>query len=147
MRSKLLHESDGQRTFVAVLQTGDEVVAVLTQLARQERLSAAQITAIGAFENATVSYFEWQTKRYLPIEVGEQVEVASLIGDIALDGRGAPVLHMHVVLGKRDGSAVAGHLGKAHVRPTLEVVIQESPQHLRRTFDPETGLALIDLGK
>lgn len=72
--------------------------------------------------------------------------MASLIGDIGIDQQGAPALHMHVVLGKRDGSAVAGHLAKAHVRPTLEVVIKESPAHLRRVLDPETGLALIKLG-
>jgi hypothetical protein len=47
------------------------------------------------------------------------------------------------VVGKRDGTAMAGHLGKAHVRPTLEVVLTESPVHLRKAKDPETGLALI----
>ena len=147
MKSKLVHESDGQRIFVAVLGTGDEVVESLTQLAREQRLSAAQITAIGAFMDATVAYFDWDTKTYLPIEVHEQVEVASLTGDIAVDRAGAPALHMHVVLGRRDGSAVAGHLAKGHVRPTLEVLIQESPRHLRRTLDAETGLALIDLSR
>lgn len=146
MKSKLVHDSDGQRTFVAVLQTGDEVLACLTQLARDVQLSAAQITAIGAFENATVTYFDWQTKKYLPIPVSEQVEVASLLGDIGVDQQGAPALHIHVVLGKRDGAAIAGHLAEAHVRPTLEVVIEESPAHLRRVLDPESGLALIKLG-
>jgi predicted DNA-binding protein with PD1-like motif len=71
------------------------------------------------------------------------VEVASLIGDVALSPDGKPALHAHVVLGRRNGSALAGHLGRAHVRPTLEVILTESPAHLRKRLDPESGLALI----
>jgi hypothetical protein len=56
---------------------------------------------------------------------------------------GAPALHINLVVGKRDGSAMAGHLGEGHVRPTLEVMVTESPAHLRKFKDPETGLALI----
>jgi predicted DNA-binding protein with PD1-like motif len=90
-------------------------------------------------------YFDWQKKDYLKIPVREQVEVASLIGDIADDPEGKPVLHIHIVVGTRDGSAKAGHLGEGHVRPTLEVVVTESPAHLRKVRDTETGLALIRL--
>jgi predicted DNA-binding protein with PD1-like motif len=57
--------------------------------------------------------------------------------------RPAPTLHIHIVVGTRDGSAKAGHLGEAHVRPTLEVIVTESPIHLRKVKDPESGLALI----
>jgi predicted DNA-binding protein with PD1-like motif len=49
-----------------------------------------------------------------------------------------------VVVGRRDGSTVGGHLLEGHVWPTLEVVLTESPAHLRKKHDPETGLALID---
>jgi hypothetical protein len=47
------------------------------------------------------------------------------------------------VVGKRDDSAMAGHLGEAHVRPTLEVIVTESPAHLSKIDDPKTGLAPI----
>jgi predicted DNA-binding protein with PD1-like motif len=50
-----------------------------------------------------------------------------------------------MVLGLPDGSARGGHLITATVWPTLEVVLTESPKHLRQTFRPEPGLALIDL--
>jgi uncharacterized protein len=143
MKSKLVHESDGQRTFVAIMDTGDEVMACLKGLASDQGLAAAQITAIGAFSDATVAYFDWDTKKYLEIPVKEQVEVASLNGDIGIDEAGKPALHIHLVLGRRDGSAVAGHLTQAHVRPTLEVIVTESPAHLRRRKDAETGLNLI----
>jgi predicted DNA-binding protein with PD1-like motif len=143
MRSKLLHESEGQRTFVAILDTGDEVMASLKKLASEQALSAAQITAIGALSDAVVAYFDWETKKYLEIPVNEQVEVASLNGDIGLDEEGKPALHIHLVLGRRDGSAIAGHLAKAHVRPTLEVIITEAPVHLQRRQVPDIGLNLI----
>jgi predicted DNA-binding protein with PD1-like motif len=145
MRSKLIHESHGQRTIAAVLETGDEVMTVLKDLAQRERLASAQITAIGAFRDAVVAYFDWERKEYLKIPVHEQVEVAALVGDICIDEAGAPALHIHLVLGKRDGSAIAGHLTEGHVRPTLEVIITESPTHLRRRRDAETGLNLISL--
>ena len=67
-----------------------------------------------------------------------------MVGDIALEGE-EPQVHAHVVVGRRDGMAMGGHLLEAHVRPTLEVVLVESPEHLRKKTDPETGLALIDL--
>jgi predicted DNA-binding protein with PD1-like motif len=143
MQHKLLHESDGQRTFAVVLASGEEVMDALQNFAQQHRISAAQITAIGAFSDAVLLYFDWERKDYLRIPVREQVEVASLIGDVALAPSGAPALHVHVVIGKRDGVAMAGHLGEAHVRPTLEVILTEAPRHLRKREDPESGLALI----
>jgi uncharacterized protein len=143
MRYKLLHESAGQRTFVVILASGDEVMSTLQAFSEQQSISAAQITAIGAFSDAELSYFDWDKKGYLPILVLEQVEVASLIGDVALAPSGGPALHIHVVLGKRDGAAVAGHLARAHVRPTLEIILTETPNHLRKLKDPESGLALI----
>jgi len=72
------------------------------------------------------------------------VEVVSLIGDVALD-KDEPKVHAHVVVGKSDGTAYGGHLLEAYVRPTLEVVLVESPVHLRRRVDQDAGLALIDL--
>ena len=143
MRHKLLHEAGGQRTFVVVLETGEEIVASLQQFAERENVHTASFTGIGALSDAVLNYFDWQKKDYQKIPVREQVEVASLIGDVADDPKGKPALHIHIVLGTRDGSAKAGHLGEGHVRPTLEVVVTENPAHLRKVKDTETGLALI----
>jgi predicted DNA-binding protein with PD1-like motif len=129
---------------VLVFDTGDEVVATLTKFAKEQGISAAHFTAIGAFSDADIGYFDWQKKDYLKNQVNEQVEVVSLIGDIALD-KGDPKVHAHVVVGKRNGTAMGGHLLEAHVRPTLELVLQDEGPQLKRKFDPESGLALIDL--
>jgi predicted DNA-binding protein with PD1-like motif len=138
-----LHESAGQRTYALVLQTGDEAMGCLQDFANKERVSAAQITGIGAFSDATLNYFDWEQKKYLPIAVREQVEVASLIGDIALAPSGKPAIHVHVVLGRRDGTALAGHLAHGHARPTLELILTEPPAYLQKAHDPQSGLALI----
>jgi predicted DNA-binding protein with PD1-like motif len=143
MQHKLLHESNAQRTYVVVLETGEEVLGCLEAFARSQKIHTAQLTAIGAFSDVVLQYFDWQRKAYLSVPVREQVEVASLNGDIAEAPSGEPHLHVHLVIGKRDGAAMAGHLGEAHVRPTLEVIVTESPAHLRKFKDAETGLALI----
>jgi hypothetical protein len=142
MQSKLLHDAHGQRTFAVILSTGDEVMTSLKQFVTQQKITAAQISAIGALSDAVLLYFDWDKKDYMKIPVHEQVEVASLLGDVA-EANSKPAIHLHIVVGKRDGQAMAGHLGEAHVRPTLEVIITESPVHLRKKHDPESGLALI----
>ena len=145
MRSKLLDESHGRRTFALVFDTGDEAMTGLSQFAREQRLTAAQFTAIGAFSRATIAYFDWDTKQYQRIAVDEQVEVLALTGDVSEEPDGSPKVHAHVVLGRRDGTTRGGHLMEGYVRPTLEVVLTESPAHLRRRHDPTTGLSLIRL--
>jgi len=145
MRAKLLHESDGQKTYALIFETGDEVMSNLLQFASENRLGGSHFTAIGAFQDVTLGYFDWEKKDYLRIPVREQVEVLSLVGDVALDEGGKPKVHAHLVVGRSDGSTRGGHLLEGHVRPTLEVTLVESPAHLHRRHDPESGLALIRL--
>jgi predicted DNA-binding protein with PD1-like motif len=148
MKSQLVHRAaDGLRTFVVVMDTGDEAMAALKQFAHEEAVSGAGLTAIGAFGRASILYFDWEAKQYRRIPVEEQVEVAAAIGDVGRGENGEPAVHLHVVLGRRDGSALAGHLDEAHVRPTLEIIVTETPAHLRRVRDPSSGLALIDLAR
>lgn len=145
MQTKLIHDADAQKTYAIILSSGDEVMACLKTLARTENLSAASFHAIGAFERAELAYFDWEAKAYCPIPVAEQTEVASFTGDIVLGPDGSPVVHVHAVLGLRDGSALAGHLKSGTVRPTLEIILTESPAHLRKRLDPESGIPLIAL--
>ncbi len=142
MRAKLVQPA-APRTWVLVLATGDDPVAELGGFARAQGLRGAHFTAIGAFREAVVAFFDWSTRSYRDIPVREQVEVLALTGDVA-EGEGGPQIHAHAVLGRSDGQAVGGHLRSASVRPTLEVVLAETPAHLVRVHDPESGLALID---
>ena len=84
MQTRLINQAGQQRTFVVVLNSGDEVMASLKRFVEQEMIEAAQFSAIGAFRSAVLGYFDCETKQYQRIPVHEQVEVASFIGDIAL---------------------------------------------------------------
>jgi uncharacterized protein len=142
MKAKLLHDNR-ERTYALVFDKGDTVLPELEAFAREHGITAARFTAIGAFSDVNMGYFDRERKEFLEIPVHEQVEVLSLLGDIAEDD-GEPKVHAHVVLGLRDGRTRGGHLLEAHVWPTLEVILDESPAHLRKRSDAETGLALID---
>jgi uncharacterized protein len=125
-----------------IFETGDRVIQTLEQHARRSGIRAARFIALGAFQNAVLAYFDVKEKKYLEIEVDEQVEVTSLVGDIGIHD-GEPVVHAHCVLGRRDGTAVTGHLVRAEVRPTLELFLTVYDAELPRSLDEETGLPLI----
>ncbi|MGA8270513.1 MAG: PPC domain-containing DNA-binding protein [Candidatus Sulfotelmatobacter sp.] len=133
------------KTYALILETGEEIASVLLQFATQQDLGGSSFKAIGALSYAKLGWFNWETKKYEPASVlNEQVELLSLIGDIALKD-GEPQVHAHVVVGRSDGTAHGGHLLEAHVRPTCELILTESPAHLQRKIDPESGIALIKL--
>lgn len=142
MKSKLLGEQNGSRTFVVVFERGERVMGPLLEFLKAESITAARLTGIGALEAVTLGYFDWEKKEYEQHKVHNQVELLSLAGDVALKDS-EPQVHAHVVLGCRDTSTLGGHLLDATVRPTLELIIEDTPAQLRKTVDPESGLALI----
>jgi uncharacterized protein len=143
MKFKLINES-GEKTFALIFDKGDEVMSELRRFAMERQLFASHFTGIGALSDAVLGFFDPAKKEYKKIPIRRQVEVLSLAGDVTIQD-GAPKIHAHIVVGKPDGSAHGGHLMKAHVFPTLELILVESPRFLERRFDAETGLALIDL--
>lgn len=145
MQRRVLSEN-GERSFAVVLETGEEATRCLRNFAEYHGVTAARFTAVGAFAEARLGFYDLEAKEYEPIEVGEQVEVLSLAGDITVH-EGEHVVHGHAVLGRRDGSTVGGHLLEGWVRPTLEVMVVEAPGHLVRRMDEDAGLPLIDLSQ
>lgn len=144
MKTKLLAETDGLRSFAVIFDKGDEVKEKLLEFAKAVHFAAAQVSAIGAFSEVDLGFFDRRQRSYKPIPIQEQVEVLAFTGNI-VQKEGAPTLHAHVVVGKADGTAHGGHFLGGRVWPTLEMVVTELPAHLRRTRDEETGLALINL--
>jgi predicted DNA-binding protein with PD1-like motif len=127
---------------ILVLRTGDDALDAIKELAIRNRIEGASFSAIGAFQTATIAYWNWDTKEYEHIEVAEQVEVLTLTGNVARSGND-PRLHAHVILGRRDGSTIGGHLIRGIVRPTLEVFLIDYGMRLARTRDEMTGLWLL----
>jgi predicted DNA-binding protein with PD1-like motif len=142
MKVKLLNEA-GLKSWVVVLDTGNEAASCLLAFAEEHGVTAASLSAVGGFASAVLGFFDVQTKQYRHIPIGEQMEVLALTGDITQAGEqadGKAKVHAHTVVGLADG-----HLLEGYVRPTLEVIVAELPAHLRRRHDPATGLALIAL--
>jgi predicted DNA-binding protein with PD1-like motif len=136
----------GTEVHVVILDSGEEAFATLTKFANEAQIMAASLSAIGAFEKAVVGWFDFGSKSYRKIEVNEQCEVLSAIGDVAVGDDGKASLHVHIVLGLSDGSTRGGHLLEGRVRPTLEAVLTEAPSRLRRKKRADLGIALIDIG-
>lgn len=144
MRTKVLNP-ESPRMLAVVFGSGDSVVDGLLGVAKEYRLRGSHFTAIGALQDVMLGYWDPERKDYRHIHVTEQVEVLSLVGNLAQGPDHQPKLHAHIVVGRSDGTAHGGHLLAARVRPTLEVVIAESPEHLQRRLDPDTGLMLLAL--
>jgi predicted DNA-binding protein with PD1-like motif len=145
MKNIKIAASGGSETCVVVLDSGEEAFATLTKFVNEAGITAASLTAIGAFEKATIGWFDFDKKTYKEIKVEQQCEVLSAIGDVAVGDDGKASLHVHVVLGLSDGTTRGGHLMAGSVRPTLEVVLTDTPTRLRRKKNADVGIALIDL--
>ena len=141
MKSKQLATS-GDRAFVLVLDSGEDVLESLKAFAAENRIMAGRFTGLGAFSSVVLGFYDFETREYDRIPIDEQVEVASFVGNIATTDEEVSI-HPHMVVAKRDGSAFGGHVLEGRVHPTLEVLIEDAPAHLRRVCDRETGLPLL----
>src|SRR5881227_3260275 len=143
MKVRLLSENAGVKHYVIILAKGDEVMSGLTDFAKQNKVTSASFTAIGAFSRATVAWFDDSRKEFKLVPIEQQVEVVSMIGNIALSGD-QPVVHAHVSVASSDGAVRGGHLINAFVFPTLELFMTVYPTPLHKQLDEATGLKLID---
>jgi predicted DNA-binding protein with PD1-like motif len=143
MKYKLIND-DKKKTYAIILESGEEAKAQLLAFAKKEKVAASQFTAIGAFSETTVGFFDFSIKDYKKTHFNQQMEVLSLAGDITLF-KGEYKVHGHIVLAKEDGTAHGGHLIKGIVHPTLEIILNESPVYLEREMDEKIGIPLIKI--
>jgi predicted DNA-binding protein with PD1-like motif len=138
-------DDGAEKTYALILDEGEEALQVLTEFANKEKITGASISAIGAFSQAKVGWFDLAARKYKPIDVAEQCEALSLLGDVAIGDDGKASVHFHAVLGLPDGTLRGGHFLSGLVRPTLEVTIVETVVDLRRRKRPDLGIALIQI--
>lgn len=144
LKAQLLSNQNERKTWVLAFHKGDEVMAGVTEFARKHHISAAHLTAIGAFSNATLAWYDVKRKAFRTIPVPSEVEVVSLIGNITVNQDNSPLVHIHCALGNPDGKLVGGHLLEAHVSVTLELFLTAEPTSVHKVMDDEMGLMLIE---
>jgi uncharacterized protein len=133
----------GTKEYAVIFRPGDDPYAGLTQFAGKYHIQSAHFTAIGGFHDARLAWFDLDKKMFRVIPIDVQVEVVSLVGDIALlDGK--PQVHMHCVVAYPDGVTRGGHILGAHVSPLLEVFVTADPVKLIKQHDAASGLTLIN---
>jgi hypothetical protein len=143
LQVKLVKDTPEEKVYAIVFLKGDEVLSGLTDFAAKYQVADAHFTGIGAISSATTAWLDLEKKMYHPTVTNEQVEVLSLIGDIAAFN-GKPVVHMHAILGRRDGSTVGGHVWELNANPTVEIFLTANATPLAKRPDPDSGLKLID---
>lgn len=143
MKYKLVNNAQ-QKTYAIIMDSGDEVTEQLMSFAKKEKVSASQFTAIGAFSETVTGFFDFSIKDYRKTTFNEQMEVLALSGDISMH-KDQFKIHAHIVLGRKDGTAHGGHLMKGIAHPTLEIILNESPEYLKREMDKNSGIPLIKI--
>jgi uncharacterized protein len=143
MQVKVVKDTPEEKVYAIVFLKGDEVLSGLTDFAIKNKIADAHFTGIGAVSSATTAWIDLEKKLYHPTVTNQQVEVLSLVGDIAAFN-GKPVIHMHAILGRRDGTTVGGHVWELNANPTVEVFLTANATPLGKRPDPNSGLKLID---
>jgi len=110
----------------------EELLAYVNKFAKTKGIKAGVVLAIGSLKNCKLGYYDRIAQRYEVFEVNEDVELISALGNISLR-EGEPFAHIHVAIGKRDGSTVSGHLIEGRVFVAEVVIIElEGPELVRK---------------
>lgn len=130
--------------YFIVLDRGEEVLEALTRFATETGIRAAAFQGIGAVDRLTLGYYDLAAQRYERQSWEEELEVASLMGNLAVVD-GGPYPHIHGVFGRRDFSTLGGHVFEAVVSVTLEIVASTGAEPLHRQPVDFCDLKLIHL--
>lgn len=146
VQEKLIKSSAEGKTYMLVLRAGDEVYTALNEFATRHQVAGGRFTALGAVKGVKVGWLDLSRKKYKIINIDEQVEIVSLLGDIGV-AAGKPAIHGHVVVSRSDGSTRGGHLIHAITSPTVEVIIDTYPTPLPKSPDEQSGMTLFNFIK
>ncbi len=129
---------------VARLEVGEEVIASLSDIAEREGVTFASVSGIGAADDIAVSVYDVGAKRYFDNEYREPMEITSILGTVSeMDGE--PYIHIHLTAGRADGTVIGGHLKRAVISATCELVLHTVYGRVPRFYDERTGLNLMEL--
>ncbi len=137
------YTQDGD-TYLVSIDNHNEAVAAVEAFCNEKNIRYGLIEGLGAVNSATLRFLNPATKQYVDKTFDEQMECASLLGNIS-EKDGKVYLHMHATFGRSDYTVVGGHLLCATVNGAFEIAIHQLPNaHAGRRFDSETGLNLYE---
>lgn len=113
------------RTWKVSFKQGDDIMGGMARFAAAHPMQQAQLSGIGGVSRATLAWYDPKVGAFRRIEVNEKCEISGVTGTITTDAQGKPNVHLHLVLSRRDGSTVSGHLISATVDPILEVFVTD----------------------
>lgn len=133
-----------EQTIIVRMDKGEDIVEQVKNVALKEKIKLASISALGAINEFTVGVFKTKEKKYYANEFKGGFEIVSLTGTINTMND-EYYSHMHLSAGNDQGQVFGGHLNKAIVSATCEMVIQIINGEVDRYFDEEVGLNLLKL--
>ncbi len=131
-----------ENTIIARIDKGEEILDKVKEIALKEDIKLASVQALGAISQFTVGVFKTDEKKYLANEFEGAFEIVSLTGTInTMDGEF--YAHLHMSAGDEKGQVFGGHLNRAQVSATCEMVITVIPGNVDRKYSEEIGLNLF----
>ncbi|MEO0093274.1 MAG: PPC domain-containing DNA-binding protein [candidate division WOR-3 bacterium] len=133
-----------QTGYVLRLDKGEEIVNTLKNFIATQKIKGAFLFGLGAAKDLTLGCYDLEKKAYIRRFFPNEWEIANLIGNVAwLEAE--PIVHLHIVLGSANFNTVSGHLFSGTVTATCEIFIIPLATKLKRSFDLETGLNLLEV--
>ncbi len=135
-----------KRVIFARMEPGEDILRTIEAISSEHGVRAGQLTLIGAVSMASLGFFDRGNMEYKTFTVEEDLEVVSCMGNIASTHEGGLIVHAHMVVANQDGRCYGGHLMPGcEVSVTIELIITEMDEDVRRARDEATGLNLLDI--
>ena len=132
-----------ENTVFARIDRGEEIVETLKKICEKENIKLAHVSAIGAVGDFTVGVFKTAQKQYFSNSFKGDFEIVSLSGTVT-QMNGEHYSHLHMSAGNEKGEVFGGHLNRAVVSATCEMVVDIADGCVNRRFSDEIGLNLFD---
>ena len=120
----------------------EEILEKVKELALKEKIRLAAVQALGATNSFTVGVYNVAEKKYYANTFSGSFEIVSLTGTINTMN-GEFYTHLHMSAGNDKGEVFGGHLNRAVVSATCEIVVDVLDGTVDRAYDPVTGLNLF----